>query len=303
MFMLLPLVCGALISKCPADELEEALQDLRAADHDWSSLLSASHIVAAVSMFRDGADSPHETFEFEFSQLQTDLWRLDLRRGKLSSLVRDRDFVMSIAGKSNGRYDRLGFDAETHASIERSLIAQNTLLAGATHVLDVPLSQFITMNEVRWDAVEAPTRRDSVHRLRWTIPPENDAGFRPASGAIEWVKNQSRCLLTRSEYSFGQPATNRTAAIVVEVWYEQFDDHLLPVRVIRTETGLRTETVRQSISRATTDTAFYSSEAFGLVRPSKPWPAFRVWALLAMAATGAGVALRWWRTRPYKRRI
>ena len=258
-------------------------------------MFAGLHYLATVSVQRP--NETDEVYECEYHQPRSDMWRLDIRRNGPGSLMRDRDFWFSVDGGSAGRYDRLGFDDAAIASIGTSLQSQNTLLASSTHLLDFSLMRFVNMPEVHWESVEASVSPESQHRLRWTLTPTARGGYRPAFGAIEWVLDENQALLTHYEYYFGNRDKNDPKGVVVDVSYDRFQGRLLPSRSTRTESGVQTVTLRGQTSTAETNAAFYSPAAFGLVRPSKPWRSFEVWALLGVVSLSVGFGLRWWRTR------
>lgn len=294
--ILVTLVFAGATRVCRADDAEQLINSLRATQSDWQELFSELHYSATVSVLRPNSETPDEVFEFEYDQLAPDRWRLDLRRNVNCSLVRDGRFWFSVVGQAEGRYDRLGFDDAVIASIGDSLQSQNTLLASATHLLDIPLSRFVTMPEVQWESVETPVRPDSHHRLRWTLTPGADGEYLPAFGAIEWVSDENYALLTHYEYYFGKPNNNDPKGVVVDVWYDRFGRRLLPSRSTRLESGVKIQTIRGATSAANMDLKFYSPAAFGLSRPGKPWQSHQIWALLALGAASVGIGLRWWRT-------
>lgn len=284
-----------LARACTAADAAQLLESLRTANNEWQTVFSGLHCSAAVSVQR--RNTTDEVFEFEYDQLRPDLWRLDIRRNGLGSLVRDGDFWFSVDRHSTVRYDRLGFDAAAIASIGASLQSQNTLLASSTHLLDIPLSQFVNMPQVQWKSVETPVSPESLHRLRWALPPGAGGEYLPAFGAIEWILDERHPLLTHYEYYFGKPDQTDPKGIVVDVSYDRFEGRLLPSRSTRSESGVTTETVRGKTAAAETDLAFYSPAAFGLARPLKPWQSYQVWALLGFGAVSVGIALRCWRSR------
>ncbi len=294
-FVLTIATMAGLVCSCSADDVAHLAETLRTARGDWQTLFSGLHYSATVSVSRQNATD--EVFEFEYDQLRSDLWRLDIRRNGAGSLVRDGEFWFSVDGQETGRYDRLGFDDAAIASIGASLQSQNTLLASSTHLLDIPLSRFVNMPEVQWESVETPVSPESLHRLRWTLTPGASGEYLPAFGAIEWIFDGNHALLTHYEYYFGKPDKNNPRGILVDVSYDRFDGRLLPSRSKRSESGIETETIRGQTSAAETDLSFYSPTPFGLARPSKPWESYQVWGLLGLGATIIGIVLRWWRTR------
>lgn len=283
---------------CGADDAVQLIAQLKSLDSDWQAVFTELHYSATVSILRPKSTEPDEVYEFEFDQLRPDRWRLDQRRNGPGSLVRDGEFWFSAAGSSEGgRYDRLGFDNAATASIGGSLVSQNTILASATHLLDIPLSRFVSIPGVQWEGAETPVTAESQHRLRWTLTPGVDDEYLPAFGAIEWVMEENHAWLTHYEYYFGKSDKNDPKGVVVNVWYDRYNGRLLPSRSLRSESGVKTETTRGQTSAAKTDLEFYSPAAFGLARPTKPWQSYQIWGLLGLSAFTVGIGLRWWRTR------
>jgi hypothetical protein len=294
--ILATLVLAITSPVCTADDAQQRLAELRSAPDDWQLLLAGIHFDATVTQRR--ANGTEETYEYSFDQSSADIWRLDLRRGNRVSLVRNRDFWFCVTEDlDEWRYDRLGFDLQTSYSIGGSLQTQNTLLASATHLLEIPLASFVRLPDVTWEATESPTRPESEHRLRWVLTPLSPGSLMPAFGAIEWVLDNGRPLLTHSEYFPGKRSTETPKGIVVDVFYERQNGRLLPIRSTRVESGITTDTVRGAVQAAQTDPAFYTPAAFGLDRPDKPWQAWQIWMLIAAGAGGISFAIRLRRRR------
>lgn len=213
------------------------------------------------------------------------------------SLVRDSDFWFCVVEElENWRYDRLGFDQQTVQSIGASLQSQNPLLSCATHVLDIPLLEFVSLPEVRWKCVEPPQNPNSEHRLTWVLTPDGPGGFMPAFGVIEWRSGNGGTLLTHYEYYFGLSDTPAPKGVSVDVDYDQFDGRLVPLRSVRTESGVVIETKRGAIRPAEADPMFYTAESFGLDRPTKPLQSWQIWISLGIAGATLTVVLRYLRS-------
>lgn len=293
--VLLILACAAVLPLCHGQEVDQLILSLKSSDSDWQKLFAELQYSATVSIHRRDRTEPDEVFKFEYNQIGANRWRLDLHRNSHGSLVRDDDFWFSVAGQAAGRYDRLGFDDSAASSIGASLISQNTLLASATHLLDIPLSRFVTLPEIQWKTAETPVNKHSLHRLRWSLTPEPDGEFLPAFGAIEWAVDQNKALLTHYEYYFGAPDKNEPKGVVVDVLYDRFEDRLLPMRSTRHESGVKTITQRDTTPAANTNLDFYAPASFGLVRPARPWQGYQIWLIAALGAAAIGIFVRRWR--------
>ena len=289
------LAWAAMIPLCHGQDADQLIFSLNSSDSDWQKLFADLQYSATVSIHRGDRTEPDEVFKFDYNQTGANRWRLDLHRNSPGSLVRDDDFWFSVAGQAEGRYDRLGFDDSAAGSIGASLISQNTLLASATHLLDIPLSRFVTLPEIQWQPAEAPINKQSLHRLRWVLTPEPDGEFLPAFGTIEWVVDQNKALLTHYEYFFGTPDKNEPKGVVVDVLYDRFEDRLLPMRSTRHESGVKTITQRDTTSAANTNLDFYDPASFGLVRPARPWQGYQIWLMVAVGAAAIGISVRRWR--------
>jgi len=292
------MITAGIARACQADDAVQLAAMLKTTSNDWQVLFSELHYSATVSIQRPNSDKPDEVYDFEYDQLGLDRWRLDMRRNVPVSLVRDGAFWFTATQGSEGKvYDRLGFDSAAIASIGGSLQSQNTLLSSATHLLDIPLSEFVNLHDVEWGVAETPVRRESQYRLCWTLTPGVDGKYLPAFGAIEWLLENNHAFLTHYEYYFGKRGQNDPRGVVVDVQYDRHDGKLLPSRSLRTENGVKIETIRGQTSAAETDFQFYSPSAFGLVRPGKPWQSYQIWGLLAIGAAAIGIGLKWRRTR------
>lgn len=265
----------------------------------WSQIFDGLSFHSQTTQFRNSVADEERAFSVQFDQMTPDVWRADATRFRnFGAFARDGDFWFTVFGNRADQvdYDRLGFDHGAAASIEGSLLSHLELLSNPTHVLEVPLSEFVKAPGFLFISLEPPTRADSEFRVTWEMSETKGAPNLPAHGAFEWI-TRPITLLTRLEYFFGSAAKGGTKGSVVDVWFEKRLGRVLPVKVQRDEGFLRVETTLETVSDATHDRSFYRPEAFGLKRPAKPWPAWLKWVSLGLFAGCLAMLVRYARRR------
>lgn len=213
----------------------------------------------------DGSAAP-QTESFIYSQWGPRLWRLDLTLfdGLRTNICRYDDLCYELLER---RYLRAGFESQTHASVEETLLARHPLMSEATAILGEPIPRMLRMPGFSFEALEEPRHEGITRRALWRFDGSQD-GALPATGAIEWREEGVGALITHLEYRRDFPDAVAQDVILVDVVYRDQDGRLLPIRAVHTNGSVIEETVLEAVAPAVADRAHYSPQAFGLDVPA-----------------------------------
>lgn len=233
-------------------------------------------------------DKPEPRELLTYDQLSHGVWRLNTEGPSPVSIVRDDDFWFVAYYPTQKRiydFERLGFDRMAESSINASRLSHLNSLLSASHVLEMSVAEFASRQGMSFKRRSQALSSESTDGLDWTYTvPTNKEGY-DAFGFLEWKEFANALFLTHWSYRFGKPSpSNNNAGVSATIAYTTSGDSIYPVTIRREEPGFDLISEVSVLGPARQDRDWYSPEAFGLSRPTKPLAAWIWWSVIGVCA-------------------
>ena len=237
----------------------------------------------------DSGQQPQQVTSTTFAQLSEDAWRFDMDG---VSRGREGDFWYAVVKEGTGyRFEELGYAEDEGAAASLRPPSAGHLLLASSHILDMPLQEFLELEGLEITAGGKPQRPSSEYRIVWELVPSHGSDVIPAFGTLEWFNENGRSNITAFEYMFGTDRATATG-VSAEVDYGLWQERRLPNEVRRKEGGKLLTCTRTETESAPEDRSYYGPERFGLERPSRPVPEWLIWTICLVLFAAATLALR-----------
>ena len=245
-----------------------------------------------------------KTVEFNFNQLQPNVWRSDLSAKVSAEIsqkiisVRNKDFCFNASKEPSGEhvYWLLGYDPEVREKIEANLWNQFPFALVPSYVNTVPLELFLTAPRLTatWITGLDDHLGKPVEGISFRFPYSGGV----ISGELHWLPDNGyllRRILANNEITSPEGEVEVHRTVDKSISYNIVSDRLLPWSITTTFTNGRTVTHQiMSVGEAVADPKYYTPESIGLDTPKRPTEKWFVWACVAASCLIGSIVFFVW---------